>query len=157
MPAATAARVFLGQSGHQVLAAGGYGSPTGASSINARSWGVDPGRTGVRRSGTNADDRLPLASLGRVQGGDGIVEGRDVVDVRPQSSVPHALDDLTQLGAIGLDDEVDREAVGRLRLGRPDDGHQCSSGSNEARRPLADVAADAIETQSNSAHTFPRA
>ena len=40
--------------------------------------------------------------------GDGIVEGRDVADVRPQSSVPHPLDDLTQLGTIGLDNEVDR-------------------------------------------------
>jgi hypothetical protein len=28
-------------------------------------------------------------------------EGRDVADVRPQSSVPHPLDDLNQLGAIG--------------------------------------------------------
>src|SRR5215472_5788463 len=26
---------------------------------------------------TNADDRLPIASLGRVEGGDGFVEGRD--------------------------------------------------------------------------------
>src|ERR1700747_3674468 len=51
---------------------------------------------------TNADDRLPGASLGRVEGGDGIVEGRDVADVGPQSSVPHPLDDLTQLGTIGL-------------------------------------------------------
>ena len=48
----------------------------------------------------NADDRFPLASLGRVQGGDGIVKGRDVADIRPQSSVPHPLDDLTQLGTI---------------------------------------------------------
>ena len=77
---------------------------------------------GACRSRTNADDRLPLASLGRVQGGDGIVEGRDVADVRPQSSVTHPLDDLTQLGTIGLDNEVDRQAVGGPRLGRPDDG-----------------------------------
>src|SRR5262245_22350502 len=69
------------------------------------------------RSRTNADDRLPRASLGRVEGGDGIVEGRDVADVRPQSSVPHPLDDLTQLGTIGLDNEVDRQAVGGPRLG----------------------------------------
>src|SRR5438270_3273134 len=75
------------------------------------------------RSRTNANDRLPRASLGRVEGGDGIVEGRDVADVRPQSSVPHPLDDLTQLGTIGLDNEVDRQAVGGPRLGRPDDGH----------------------------------
>ena len=33
-------------------------------------------------SRANANDRLALASLGRVEGGDGIVEGRDVADVR---------------------------------------------------------------------------
>ena len=60
----------------------------------------------------NANDRLPRASLGRVEGGDGIVEGRDGADVRPQSSVPHPLDDLAQLGTIGLDNEVDRQTVG---------------------------------------------
>ena len=58
----------------------------------------------------NADDRLSLASLGLVEGGDGIVESRDVADVRPQSTIPHPLDDLTQLGAIGYDDEVDSQA-----------------------------------------------
>src|SRR5205807_6790604 len=81
---------------------------------------------------TNADDRLPVASLGRVEGGDGIVEGRDVADVGPQSSVPHPLDDLTQLGTIGLHDEVDCQAVGGPRLGRPYDGHQGSSGPDQA-------------------------
>src|SRR5258705_4318159 len=68
------------------------------------------GSMGTRRSRTN--DSLPLASLGRIQGGDRVVESRDVADVRPQSSVPHPLDDLSQLGTIGLDDEIDREAVG---------------------------------------------
>src|SRR3954451_6665930 len=67
----------------------------------------------------NADDRLPADPLGRVEGGNGIVEGRDVADVRPQSSVPHPLDDLPQLGTIGQDDEVDRQAVGG---GRPRGG-----------------------------------
>src|SRR5262249_7806868 len=57
-------------------------------------------------SRTNADDRLPLDPLGWVEGGDGVVEGRDVADDRPQPSVPHPPDDLTQLGAIGHDDEV---------------------------------------------------
>ena len=93
----------------------------------------------------NANDGLPRASLGRVEGGDSFVEGRDVADVRPQSSVPHPLDDLTQLGTIGLDNEVDRKAVNGPRLRRPDDGHQCSSGSNQARGPLPDVAADDVE------------
>src|SRR5437867_10643400 len=90
---------------------------------------------------------FPGASLGWVEGGDGTVEGRDGADVRPQSSVPHSLDDLAQLGTIGLDNEVDRQAVSRPRLGRPDDGHQRSSGSNQARGPLRDVAADDIENQ----------
>src|SRR6185312_5655185 len=85
-----------------------------------------------RSSWTNADDRLSLASLGRVQGGDGVVEGRDVADVRPQSYVSHPLDDLTQLGTMGLDNEVNRQTVGGPRFGRPDDGHQYSSGSNQA-------------------------
>ena len=48
-------------------------------------------------SRTNTNDRLPRAPLGRVEGGDGIVEGRDGPDVRPQSSVPQPLDDLTEL------------------------------------------------------------
>src|SRR5262249_45308731 len=106
------------------------------------------------RSRTNADDRLSLASLGPVEGGDGIVEGCDVADVRPQSSVTHPLDDLTQFGAIGHQNKVDRQAVGGPRLGRPDDGHQCSSGSNQACGPLPDVAADDIEHQMDSADVF---
>src|SRR6266516_4348836 len=109
-----------------------------------------------KSSRTNADDRLPRASLGRVEGGDGIVEGRDVADVRPQASVPHPLDDLTQLGTIGLDNEVDRQAVGGPRLGRPDNGHQRSSGSNQACGPLLDVAADDIEHQIDAADVFQR-
>ena len=68
---------------------------------------------GACRSRTNADDWLPVVSLGRVEGGDSLVEGRDDADVRPQSSVPHPPDDLTQLGTIGLDNEVDRQAIGR--------------------------------------------
>src|ERR1700758_1819206 len=107
-------------------------------------------------SRTNADDRLPPASLGRVEGGDGVVEGRDVADVHPQSSVPHPLDDLTQLGTIGLDNEVDRQAVGGPCLGRTDDGHQCSSSSNQACGPLLDVTADGIEHQIDAADVFQR-
>src|SRR5215470_5445822 len=106
------------------------------------------------RSRTNADDRLSRASLGRVEGGDGIVEGRDPADIRPQSSVPHPLDDLTQLGTIGLDNEVDRQAVGGPCLARPDDGHQRSSGSNQGRGPLPDVAADEIDHQIDAADVF---
>src|SRR5207248_10668771 len=108
------------------------------------------------RSRTTADDRLPLASLSPVEGGDGIVEGRDVADVRPQSSVPHPLDDLTQLGTIGLDNEVDRQAVGGPRLGRADDGHQRSPGSNHACGPLLDVSADDVEYQVDAADVFRR-
>src|SRR4029079_6331924 len=99
---------------------------------------------GACRSRTNADDRLPRASLGRVEGGDGIVEGRDLADVRPQSSVPHPLNDRTQLATIALDNAIDRQAVGGPRLGWPDDRHQCSSGSDQACGPPPDVAADDI-------------
>src|SRR4051794_25333093 len=103
---------------------------------------------------TNADDRLPVASLGPVEGGDRIVEGRDVADVRSQSSVTHPLDDLTQLATIGLDDEVDRQAVGGPRLGRPDDGHQGSSAPDQACGPLLDVSTDDVEHQVDAADVF---
>jgi hypothetical protein len=63
------------------------------------------------RSRTNADDRLLADPLGRIESGDDIVEGCDVADVRPQSSVPYPLDDLTQLGASGRENKVDRQAV----------------------------------------------
>src|SRR5437016_13165433 len=107
-------------------------------------------------SRTNANNRLPRAPLGRVEGGDGTFEGRDGPAVRPQSSVPYPLDDLTQLGTIGLDNEVDRNAVNGPRLRRPDDGHQRSPGSNQARGPLPDVAADDIEHQIDAADVFQR-
>src|SRR5215470_17297468 len=55
----------------------------------------------------NADDRLSFASLGRVEGGNRIVEGSHVADVCPQPANPKPLDELTQLGAIGYDAEVE--------------------------------------------------
>jgi hypothetical protein len=58
------------------------------------------------------------------------------------------------LRTIGLDNKVDRQAVGGPRLGRPDDRHQCSSGSNQACGPLPDVAADDIEHQIDFADVF---
>jgi hypothetical protein len=105
-------------------------------------------------SRSHADDRLPCASHVRVESGDGVVEGRDVADIRPQPSITDSPDDLIQLGTIGLDDEVDRQAIVGPRLGRPDDGHQRSSGSNEARGPLPDIAADDIEHEIDSADVF---
>src|SRR4051794_36442183 len=100
---------------------------------------------------TNADDRLPVESLGRVEGGDSIVQGRDVADVGLQSSVAHPLDDLRQLSTIGLDDEVDCQAVGGPCLGRPHDGHQGSSGPDQACGPLLDVSANNVEHQVDTA------
>src|SRR5215207_1269024 len=88
------------------------------------------------RSRMATDDRLPADPLGRIEGGDGIVEGRDVADVRPEPSVTRPPDDLTQLGTIGHDNKVDRQAI----RGPPDDGHQRSSGSKQTCGPLLDVA-----------------
>src|SRR5882762_8783391 len=102
----------------------------------------------------NADDRLSLGALGRVEGGDGIVEGSHVADVCPQPTIPDPLDELTQLGAIGYDYEVNSQAANGPRLGRAGDGNQRSSGANQARRPLRDVAAENIENQIDSADIF---
>src|SRR5215467_11419497 len=105
-------------------------------------------------SRTNADDRLALGPLGPVEGGDGVVEGRYFAYVRPHSSVTCPPDDLTQLGTIGLDHEVNRQAVGGARLGRAGDGHQRSSGSNQACGPLRDVTAEDIENQIDFTEIF---
>src|SRR5438045_7724386 len=102
----------------------------------------------------NAEDRLSLDPLGRVEGGNRIVEGSHVADVCPQPTNPHPLDELTQLGAIGYDDEVDSQAARGPRLGRAGDGHQRSAGPNQARRPLHDVATEDIENQIDFADVF---
>src|SRR5256712_10025883 len=102
----------------------------------------------------NADDRLSLDPLGRVEGGNRIVKGSHVADVCPQPTIPDPLDELSQLGAIGYDDEVDSQAVSGPRLGRAGNGHQRSSGANHARRPLRDVAAEDIENQIDPADIF---
>src|SRR3977135_122753 len=102
----------------------------------------------------NADDRLSLNPLGRVEGGDGIVEGSHLADVCPQPTIPDPLDELTQLGAIGYDDEIDSQAGSRPRLGRAGDGHQRSSGANHGHRPLRDVSAEDIENQIDPADIF---
>jgi len=49
--------------------------------------------------------------VGRVEGGDGFVEGCDRADVCAKAAAANALDDLEQLGTIGLDNEVDHQAV----------------------------------------------
>src|SRR5260370_35709914 len=102
----------------------------------------------------NADDRLSLDPLGPVEGGDGFVEGSHVADVWPQPTNPDPLDELTQWGAIGYDDEVDSQAARGPRLGRAGDGHQRSPGANQACRPLPDVAAGDIENQINFPDVF---
>ena len=102
----------------------------------------------------NADDRLSLDRFGRVEGGDGFVEDGHLADVCPEPTIPDPLDDLTQLGAIGYDDEVDGQAVSGPRLGRAGDGHQRSSGANHASRPLCDVTAEDIEDQIDPADIF---
>src|SRR5262245_61776888 len=102
----------------------------------------------------NADDRLSLDPLGRVEGGNRIVEGSHDADVCPQPTIPDALDELTQLGTIGHDDEVDSQAARGPRLGRAGNGYQRSSGANHARRPLRDVAAEDIEHKIDAADIF---
>lgn len=99
----------------------------------------------------NADDRLSLDPLGPVEGGNRFVEGSYVADVCPQPTNSKPLDELSQLGAIGYDDEVDSQAARGPRLGRAGDGHQRSSGANHARGPRPDVAADDVEDQIDSA------
>src|SRR5215472_9757381 len=107
-------------------------------------------------SRTNANDRLSLDSLGPVESGNRIVEGSHVADVCPQPTNPDPLDELTQLSAIGYDDEVDSQAARGPRLGRAGDGHQRSSGANHARRPLRDAASDDIENQIDLAEVLSR-
>src|SRR5262249_54081844 len=102
----------------------------------------------------NADNRFPLDPLGRVEGGNRIVEGSHFADICPQPAISEPLDELTQLGSIGHDDEVDSPAARWARLGRPGNGHQRSSGSNQSRRPLRDVAAEDIENQIDLADSF---
>src|SRR6266478_2868683 len=119
-----------------------------------------PGNHGMWRavnspsSRTDADDRLSPDPFGPVEGGDGIVEGSHFADVCPQPTIPDPLDDLTQLGAIGYDDEVNSQAASGPRLGRAGDGHQRSSDANHARRPLRDIAAEDIENQIDPADIF---
>src|SRR6266576_1627818 len=103
---------------------------------------------------TNADDRLSLDPLGPVESGDGIVKGSPIADVCPQPTTPQPVDELIQLSVIGYDYEVDSKAGSRPRLGRACDSHQSSSGANQARRPLHDVAADNIEHQIDFADVF---
>ena len=105
----------------------------------------------------SADDRLARASRCRVEGGDRIVERRDGADVRPQSSVPHPLDDLTQLRTIRFDNEVDRKTVNGPRLARTDDGHERSSGPDQSRGPLLNLAADDVEHEIDATNVFQRA
>src|SRR5258706_14084974 len=105
-------------------------------------------------SRTNADDRFSLDPFGSVEGGDAIVEGSHFADVCPQPTIPDPLDELTQLGVIGYDDEVDSQAARGPRRGGAGDGDQRSSGANHARRPLRDVAAEDIEHQIDPADIF---
>ena len=65
-----------------------------------------------------------------------------------------SLRDLSQLGAVGHDNEVDRQSVGGPCLRRPGYGHQRSSGSEQTRGPPLDVATDDIEDQIDSADVF---
>src|SRR6266516_2173307 len=102
----------------------------------------------------HAGDGLSLDPLGPVEGGSRIVEGSRVAVVCPQPTIPKPPDELTQLGAIGYDDEADSQAARGPRLGRAGDGHQRSSGANQACGPPRDVAAEDIENQIDPADIF---
>src|SRR5262245_10388731 len=83
------------------------------------------------------------------KGGDGVIERRDVADVRPQSSVPHPPDDFTQLGTIGLDNEVNRQAIEGLsrfiaRLARRHSPLRFSFGGSRGAAPMRDERATYI-------------
>ena len=54
-----------------------------------------------------------------------------------------------QLGTIGLDDEVDCQAVGGPRLGRPYDGHQGIDGVRSRSRRSVQVEGHAISVGTN--------
>ena len=102
----------------------------------------------------SADDRLSSDPFGPVEGGNGIVEGGHFADVCPQTTIPDPLDELTQSGAIGFDDEVNRPTASGPRFRRAGDGHQRSSGANHACRLLHNVTAEDIENQIDFAHVF---
>src|SRR5262249_32476450 len=82
-----------------------------------------------------------------IERGDRVIERGDRADVSAQTSVAHALDDLSQLSPVGLDDEVDGQSIGGLLFRRPDDRDQDPARLDEARRPFSDVPAEEIEPQ----------
>src|SRR5438046_8204406 len=69
--------------------------------LSPRSFGGNVAGMGACRSRTNADDSLPVAPLGRIEGVDGVVERRGVADVRSHPTVLAALDVHDQLRASG--------------------------------------------------------
>src|SRR5262249_56208829 len=81
-------------------------------------------------------------------------EGGGGGDGRAEGAGRDRVEDLTQLGTIGHENKVDHQAVGGPCLARSGDGHQRSSGSDQACGPLRDVAADDIENQIDSADVF---
>ena len=77
-----------------------------------------PIRIGTCRSRTNADDRLPRAALGRVEGGDGIVEGRDVAEfVRSRPSRTRWTISLSWARSDSTTKSTARPSAGRASVG----------------------------------------
>jgi len=122
--------------------------PTAAFPLSAKSW------LGRCHSCPNADDRLSRTSLGRIEDGDSIIQARYGPDICPQSSIPRPLDDLGQLKAIRLNNEVNCHTIDGPRLRRPDDRNQNSSCANQARGTLADISAYEIEHEIDFADLF---
>jgi hypothetical protein len=105
----------------------------------------------------NADDRLPLDSLGRVESGIGVGEGATVpMFVRSRPSRTRWTTSPTAHDPPRRRQRPPGQAACRLRLGRPGDGHQYPAASNQSRRPLPDVSANHVEHQIDAVGVFQR-
>ena len=105
-------------------------------------------------SRANADDRLSLDSLGRVECGDRIPERSHLADVRPQPTTRTRWTSSVNWARSGTTTKSIARPARGPRLCRAGNGHQRPSGANQGRGPLRDVAAEDIENQIDLADIF---